>query len=196
MRDECACTASIIVTFASQSSLATFRGKLHAFLGNQPPPSGNFTPGHISEFSLNREQSPRIFPFIPVIRGQTPALLKFRSSCLFRAWSTALPRQTWDIESRWCSLYFMCFVDFAWAKFLAKFIYCCLILPYSWYFSRAGKQCWSVYDWANHCDLVFSSLIPGFSRPFGNCIVSIIGFALFSVYHYTRVEIPISLRVL
>lgn len=36
------------------SLVTTFRGRLYAFLESQHPPPGNFTPGHISEFSLNR----------------------------------------------------------------------------------------------------------------------------------------------
>lgn len=91
------------------SLVATFRG-LYAFLESQHPPPGNFTPGHISEFSLNRERSSRIFPFISIIRGRNSRTSEV-PSFLFRARPTVLPRQTSDIESRWCSLHFTCLVD-------------------------------------------------------------------------------------
>jgi len=54
VQDVCIHMAMTSLSRLFSSSVAIFRGRLHAFLGNQFPLPDNFTPRHISEFSLKQ----------------------------------------------------------------------------------------------------------------------------------------------
>lgn len=150
-------TTSSLSRLAPRSSLvATFRGRLHAFLGSPPPPSGNFTPGHISEFSLKQRTIATYLSFY--FRHSGTKLSHFSSPVLVSRAADYVASSDLRYRSpNGCSSHFTCLVDSSFNS--SRKIYLLLFnLAFHLIFQR-GRGAMLVSR-ANHRDLVSSSLIP------------------------------------